>query len=246
MKALFTSDLHGLRQGYLHFSEILQKENYDIGIISGDLTSPILQDQLDYIRNEIKILKNNDGKKRKYNDNNSEYIRIAYKEQEKELKKILYESGKQILFIMGNDDGINGFEWCSENSTINVNQKKFKFKTEVFVGYQYTNPFVGGLFEKTENEQMIDFKILCQVVDQETVLITHGPAYGRFDNDNENRSLGSKSLRWLIDKKRPKMHLFGHLHGAFGINGIYINGSYPDRKQFIGIDFDSGKAEIID
>jgi Icc-related predicted phosphoesterase len=63
---------------------------------------------------------------------------------------------------------------------------------------------------------------------------------------NQEVSIGSKALRLLIDQKKPKLHLFGHLHGGFGIHGTEINGSYPVERKFIGIDLDTGKKELIE
>lgn len=39
MRILFGSDFHGLEEAYERFAEILAKPCYDVGVISGDLTS---------------------------------------------------------------------------------------------------------------------------------------------------------------------------------------------------------------
>ena len=49
------------------------------------------------------------------------------------------------------------------------------------VGYQYTLPFMGGINEKPEHEMEKDLLELQNLVDQKTVLVTHGPAHGTLD-----------------------------------------------------------------
>ncbi len=80
--------------------------------------------------------------------------------EERKLRNILEKSGKHILFIMGNDDGILENDWKSLGNMININLKRVKYKGFEFVGYCYTTPFVGGKFEKSEREQEIDFAII--------------------------------------------------------------------------------------
>lgn len=50
------------------------------------------------------------------------------------------------------------------------------------------------------------------------VLVTHGPAFDRLDND-----YGSRSLRDFMDgrfAKAPRAHLFGHIHESKGVETI--------------------------
>jgi Icc-related predicted phosphoesterase len=114
MKILFTSDLHGNLEAFSRFSELLDRDEFDLGIISGDLMT--------------------------YNPE-KEAI-------EKKTKKILEMPGKKILFIMGNDDGILDHNWDDTEFLINPDLKKIELYNFNFVGYQYTNPYVGGPFEK--------------------------------------------------------------------------------------------------
>jgi len=151
-------------------------------------------------------------------------------------KHTLQKAGKQILFLMGNDDGILGSEWTDEGDIRNLHGRRIEIAGVAFVGYQYTNPFVGGPFEKPESEQAIDLKALESVVDQNTVLVTHGPPYGILDQLPDGRSVGSKPLRTFVDHVNPKLHLFGHVHSSFGVSANSVNGSFPDRRIFISVD----------
>lgn len=256
MNALFTSDIHGLVKAYLKFAEILKGPSYDIGIIAGDLTSGFRPEDLEISRNY-----RNNANDKNLEELNSPNERLpfvldvllakAYLEKETEFKAILSLAKKPVFFIMGNDDGLVTREWTSEGQIQNINQRRIEINDMNTVGYQYTNPFVGGLFEKTEKQQKNDFRKLLKLVDSRTILVTHGPAYGYFDKvsgypwkDNDV-SVGSKALRWLIERARPKLHLYGHIHKGFGINGKEINGAYPLQRRFVSIDLNSGEAKIL-
>ena len=47
------------------------------------------------------------------------------------------------------------------------------------------------------------------------VLVTHQPPYGLLDSAG-SKPWGSPALRSVVERVRPKMHLFGHVHGAYG------------------------------
>jgi predicted phosphodiesterase len=50
------------------------------------------------------------------------------------------------------------------------------------------------------------------------ILVTHGPPFGHLDIPGEGRSIrvGCETLRFRIDEIRPKIHVFGHIHGSYG------------------------------
>ena len=162
-------------------------------------------------------------------------------------KEILAQSGKPVVFVMGNDDGIlgDGAAWRSEGRIVNIHMRRARCGNTGFVGYQYTNPYVGGTFEKSDEAQQSDFATLGAMIDEGTVLVTHGPALGTLDTAGDGNHVGSDALRRLIEEKRPRMHLFGHIHRAFGIDGSSVNGSYPSSRQFIAIDVDARAAKIL-
>ena len=68
------------------------------------------------------------------------------------------------------------------------------------------------------------------------VLITHAPAYGILDFD-DNINYGSEELLERMSVVNPKAHLFGHIHAQHGIttinstihsNGAIMNASYSE------------------
>ena len=68
------------------------------------------------------------------------------------------------------------------------------------------------------------------------VLITHSPAYGILDFD-DNINYGDEQLLTKVMEIKPRLHLFGHIHAKHGIttehgitfsNGAIMNSDYTD------------------
>jgi predicted phosphodiesterase len=48
------------------------------------------------------------------------------------------------------------------------------------------------------------------------VLVTHGPPYGVLDRVTSGALQGCEELALAIDRVRPRLHLFGHIHESYG------------------------------
>ncbi len=58
-----------------------------------------------------------------------------------------------------------------------------------------------------------------QLIDEDTdVLITHGPPFGHCDQLYSGEHVGCEELIGFVGKIRPALHLFGHIHEAYGIS----------------------------
>jgi Icc-related predicted phosphoesterase len=68
------------------------------------------------------------------------------------------------------------------------------------------------------------------------ILVTHGPAFGYLDVPGFGHSthVGCEMLRYRVDEFKPKIHVFGHIHGSAGyyFNGHthFINASVLDER----------------
>ena len=66
------------------------------------------------------------------------------------------------------------------------------------------------------------------------VLVTHGPPYGILDTTARGEVVGCKDLTDRINETRPRIHVFGHIHEAYGqVQGehtLFINASCADLK----------------
>jgi Icc-related predicted phosphoesterase len=81
-------------------------------------------------------------------------------------------------------------------------------------------PLYGGAFGQ---RSPADRAALYASIPADTnILITHGPPQGILDNGS-----GCQGLRETVDRLKPQMHLFGHVHGAHGIisneDTVFVN-----------------------
>lgn len=109
-----------------------------------------------------------------------------------------------------------------ENESIEIEGIKFW-------GSPYTPTFLNWAFMKDDSDLA---EIWSKIPEDIDVLITHGPAYGILDATPRGENVGSKSLLKRIEElKSLKYHLFGHIHGCYGVyqaktyTPIFINAS---------------------
>lgn len=84
------------------------------------------------------------------------------------------------------------------------------------------------------------------------ILVTHGPPLGILDTVNgtlaKNERLGCADLRDAVERVKPKLHVFGHVHGGYGqlllkhegpnticVNAAIMDESYRPRNKPIRI-----------
>ncbi|MFN8395634.1 MAG: metallophosphoesterase [Bacteroidia bacterium] len=48
------------------------------------------------------------------------------------------------------------------------------------------------------------------------ILVTHGPPYGILDRTDDGKLVGCEELIKVVERIRPKIHVFGHIHEAHG------------------------------
>lgn len=65
------------------------------------------------------------------------------------------------------------------------------------------------------------------------ILITHGPPFGILDRTARGDRVGCPELLKAVQVKKPKIHVFGHIHEGYGIvergGTIFINASLCDE-----------------
>lgn len=83
------------------------------------------------------------------------------------------------------------------------------------------NPHCMAFTVDTEEELADKFEKIPHDTD---ILITHSPPYGILDKIVDGRNVGSKYLHaWFKYVERPKLHVFGHIHEAYG-QGEFFSG----------------------
>lgn len=128
------------------------------------------------------------------------------------------------IFISGNHDNqsMSQFDWGDERIDY-LCDSGTEFEGLTIWGAPWT-PWFSGVnpkckaFMKSDSQLSKHWEKIPQKID---ILITHGPAFGILDGipqeDGTLYHAGSKSLfGWLKYVERPRYHIFGHIHEAYG------------------------------
>jgi predicted phosphodiesterase len=88
------------------------------------------------------------------------------------------------------------------------------------------------------------------------ILVTHGPPMGVHDQSFPHmpydKHLGDEELMAAVERVKPKIHVFGHIHGGYGqtqyVNTLFINAAicneaYKPVNAPIVIELPDGKTE---
>lgn len=82
------------------------------------------------------------------------------------------------------------------------------------------------------------------------VLITHGPPAGVLDLTKRGDRVGCADLLNRVHEVRPKLHVFGHIHEAAGVERVgatlFVNASaYTARDRAVVVRYEGGWAEVV-
>ena len=58
--------------------------------------------------------------------------------------------------------------------------------------------------------------VWAKIPDDTDVLVTHGPPYGILDTIHSGQPVGCEALRDALARVKPRVHVFGHIHEAYG------------------------------
>lgn len=165
------------------------------------------------------------------------------REQAQAIIPLLQRVPAPVLYLMGNDDFV-GLDYEDERVKP-LHGRRVEFGGYGFVGYQYSLPFVGGIFEKPENEIDADVKTLEPLLDTQTVLVTHSPAYGSLDRTYGGEHVGSRSLAALMERRPVLAHIHGHIHESFGREGNHFNAAAAGRHRAFLVDLPALTHRIV-
>ena len=80
-------------------------------------------------------------------------------------------------------------------------------------GSPYSVKYGSGAFQYRKEEDELVWAHLPENID---ILITHSPPFGILDATAKGVSAGSKGLLKVVQRIRPKLHIFGHIHEGHG------------------------------
>jgi len=143
-------------------------------------------------------------------------------EEARKILEILKSSGVKVFYVPGNMDDER---ICSEIIIENVecvHEKKVEFKGYIVMGIggALIGPF-NTPFELSEEDFLEKLKKISTNNLKNVILVTHNPPYNtKADKLNFNEHVGSKSLRLMIERLKPKLNVCGHIHEARSIDKI--------------------------
>lgn len=216
MKALAAADIHGNYKVYHWLVEISHSISLDMLILAGDLLDST------------------------FRCSTLQESQIA---NAKQIVKILKRLKVPVFYIMGNDDMIelppSGYQFQS------IHGRRLDFGKFNFVGYQYSLPFLGGIYEKKEEEMDIDLHQIEELMDSQTIFVSHNPAKDILDLGILKKHAGSQSIARLLERKPIRIHIHGHIHNCFGRWGNHFNVASSAEKRAMLIDLDTRKHLVI-
>jgi Icc-related predicted phosphoesterase len=140
------------------------------------------------------------------------------------------------VFIAGNHD------WCFEREPSAARKvlegiTYLQDEAATIMGLQfYGSPWQPRFYDWAFNlDRGVPLKkVWAKIPDTTDVLVTHGPPYGILDATNRGEKVGCEDLLERVQKVRPKLHLFGHIHEGYGVQEgggtTFANGAICDLR----------------
>lgn len=149
------------------------------------------------------------------------------------------------IFIAGNHDFLfernpSLAESFIPKNCIYLNNSSVEIEGIKIWGSPITPRFFDWAFNCDRGEKIR--KYWEQIPNDTDIVLTHGPAYGILDQTKHGLLVGCEELIKIIEKIKPKIHAFGHIHEAYGkVNNVdttFINASVLDiRYQLVNEPF---------
>ena len=116
--------------------------------------------------------------------------------------------------VFGNMDTDEVVEKLREMGVL-IHGRKVKLKEWNIVGLGGSNPTPFGTPNELSEEQ-IEAVLRKADVDEFSILVSHPPPYGLFDEVGAGIHAGSKAVRKIVEEKRPILVICGHVHETEG------------------------------
>lgn len=138
---------------------------------------------------------------------------------------------KHKLFIAGNHDD------CMLDASLEGLPDDVNYLADSGITIDGISFYGVPMFVALKGEELKAIEHYEQIPDSTDILITHRPPLGILDSIDDNIHYGSSILLDKVSIVKPKMHLFGHVHSAYGTmdwKGItFCNAGLTDWKYDI-------------
>ncbi len=183
------SDLHG---------DLPHLDGGDLLIVAGDLTA---NDSVPGWRKFFRWLKKQNYKKKVYIAGNHDgFLKNCLNSNE--VIDLYLCTGANDVDLEPNDE----FEYLRDSGT--------EFGGLKIFGSPWTPPFCDWHFMLPPDQIKAKWDLIPNDTD---ILITHGPPFGILDTPEINgKRCGCPHLREALERVKPQLHVFGHIHGSYG------------------------------
>lgn len=224
MKIFATSDTHGDFNSYKEIVNFVNNnaEDIDIVMFAGDITGKHLTYDLEGL------------------------VELQERDYAFFKTRVLSKINKNIkvMYILGNDDWIEETDFDDRYLLTHL-----EMDSEIF-GFElvHITPFSTNR-EETEDVIYSKFNRL-NIKENSSIVLSHTPPYKVLDKCLDGTRAGSKSIREIILKKKPKLYICGHIHEDFGsamLGNTLVLNCACDYKSLRGwyVDTDTMKYKEI-
>jgi Icc-related predicted phosphoesterase len=110
----------------------------------------------------------------------------------------------------------DGLEWLGTRLLVD---RLVEIEGLKIYGSPWTLPWQNFAFQRTEEELR---EIYARIPEGLDILVTHGPPYGVLDWTLRGDAIGSIALREAVARTKPRHHVFGHIHEAYGRKQTFL------------------------
>lgn len=138
---------------------------------------------------------------------------------------------KHKLFIAGNHDD------CMLDASLEGLPDDVHYLSDRGITIDGISFYGAPMFAVFDGEELKGVEHYEQIPDNTDILITHRPPLGILDSIDDHIHYGSSILLDKVSNIKPRMHLFGHVHSAYGTIGwketTFCNAGLTDWKYDI-------------
>lgn len=164
---------------------------------------------------------------------------------------------KHKIFIAGNHDfgfehGFKIDQEFKDMGVIYLQDSEVTIDGVKFYGSPWQPEFYDWAFNLPRGEKLA--QKWSKIPGNTDILITHGPVYGLLDYAPHGGHVGCEELYRRVFDVKPKIHVCGHIHGAYGqksIEGVeFLNASVLDERyehahKPIVVEFNTETKEVV-
>lgn len=149
-------------------------------------------------------------------------------------RKVLDKEKVQTFVIKGNWD----YELKTKNKNVKILVNEvFKYKGYFFLGVDW------GYYPRI-------YELAKGIDPKKLVVITHDPPFDILDMSYFGNNAGVMELREVIERVKPILHVFGHIHEAAGYmkhkGTLFVNAALPEFRKAAIVELPSQRMKVFD